>query len=524
MQHKSDPCIFLSMSKPFYITTTLPYVNAKPHMGHALEFVYADILARYHKLLGDEVFFNTGTDEHGQKIHQKAVEEGKEPQSYVDEYAVKFKTLLPKLGISDDIHFIRTTDANHKAAAQEFWKRCDANGDIYKKTYKVKYCVGCELEKTDSELLDGYCPLHPGKELELIEEENYFFKFEKYQEKLLALYDRAGHDFVVPKTRLHEIREFVSAGLKDFSISRLASKMPWGIPVPGDESQVMYVWFDALINYISTLGWPGNQGTGDRVQGIGEEGATLHPTPLFEKFWGTRENPNGVQIAGKDNLRQQSAMWQAMLMSAGVPNSKQILIHGFITSGGQKMSKSIGNVVDPFDVIDKLVEKGVAEEQAVDALRYWFAREMSTFEDGDFTWEKFVESYNANLANGLGNLVSRVLKMAANAELTAYSLQLTAFDPEFATHLNSYEIQKAADWVWGRLKGLDEYIAEKEPFKTVKANPEEGKKQISYLLDQLAFINFHLQAIVPNTSEKIAQALAVLSPGAIPRLFARVEV
>ncbi len=517
MPHKGDPCIFLSMSKPFYITTTLPYVNAKPHMGHALEFVYADILARYHKLLGDEVFFNTGTDEHGQKIHQKAVEEGKEPQSYVDEYAVKFKTLLPKLGISDDIHFIRTTDANHKAAAQEFWKRCDANGDIYKKTYKVKYCVGCELEKTDSELLDGYCPLHPGKELELIEEENYFFKFEKYQEKLLALYDRTGHDFVVPKTRLHEIREFVSAGLKDFSISRLASKMPWGIPVPGDDAQVMYVWFDALINYISTLCWPAEVDSGQWI---------VDSQTQFEKFWGAKDAPNGVQIAGKDNLRQQSAMWQSMLMSAGLPSSKQILIHGFITSGGQKMSKSIGNVVDPFDIIDKLVEKGVAEAQAVDALRYWFAREMSTFEDGDFTWEKFVESYNANLANGLGNLVSRVLKMAVNAGLVVDSGRPTVdrFDMEFSGYLDTYEIQKAADWVWGRLKGLDEYIAEKEPFKTVKVNPEEGKEQIAYLLEQLAFINFHLQAIVPNTSDKISQALAVISQDAIPRLFARVEV
>lgn len=507
------------MSKPFYITTTLPYVNAKPHIGFALEIVYADILARYHVLLGDEVFFNTGTDEHGQKLYQNALAVEKNPQEYVDGFAQEFKTLIPRLGILPEIHFIRTTNSDHKAAAQEFWKRCEAKGDIYKKTYKVKYCVGCELEKTDSELLDGYCPLHPGKELELIEEENYFFKFEKYQHQLLALYDRPGHDFVVPKTRLHEIREFVSAGLKDFSISRLASKMPWGIPVPGDDTQVMYVWFDALINYISTLGWP-EVGTRDKGQG----------TSRFEKFWGTKEHPNGVQIAGKDNLRQQSAMWQAMLMSAGLPNSKHILIHGFITSGGQKMSKSIGNVVDPFDIIDKLVEKGVAEEQAVDALRYWFAREMSTFEDGDFTWEKFVESYNANLANGLGNLVSRVLKMATNAGLSFSSPKIgeagrgiSGFDPEFAAYLDAYEIQKAADWVWGQLKAIDEYIGEKEPFKTVKVDPEEGKKQIMFLVEQLAFVNAHVRAVMPNTSEKISVALTTLSQGTIPRLFTRIE-
>lgn len=499
------------MSKPFYITTTLPYVNAKPHIGFALEIVYADILARYHALLGDEVFFNTGTDEHGQKLYQNAVSAGQTPQEYVDGFAAEFKTLIPRLGILPETHFIRTTNPDHKAAAQEFWKRCAAAGDIYKKTYKVKYCVGCELEKTDSELLDGYCPLHPGKELELIEEENYFFKFEKYQHQLLALYDRAGHDFVVPKTRLHEIREFVSAGLKDFSISRLASKMPWGIPVPGDESQVMYVWFDALINYISTLGWP-EAGTSDKGQ----------VTSKFEKFWGTQENPNGVQIAGKDNLRQQSAMWQAMLMSAGLPNSQQVLIHGFITSGGQKMSKSIGNVVDPFDILAKLVEKGVAEEQAVDALRYWFAREMSTFEDGDFTWEKFVESYNANLANGLGNLVSRVLKMAANAGVASEKPQAPSLETEFTAHLDAYEIQKAADWIWQRIKAADEYIAKEEPFKKVKANPEAGKADIHYLLSELWLISLHLQPLLPDTARHLIAALQHVSGDTIPRLFPRI--
>ncbi len=491
------------MSKPFYITTTLPYVNAKPHMGHALEFVYADILARYHKLLGDEIYFNTGTDEHGLKIYQKAIEEGKGPQAYVDEYAAKFKSLLPRLGVSDDIHFIRTTDANHKSAAQEFWKRCLANDDIYKKIYKVKYCVGCELEKTDSDLVDGFCPLHPGKELELIEEENYFFKFSKYQQPLLDLYDTANHDFVVPKTRLHEIREFVSAGLKDFSISRLATKMPWGIPVPGDESQVMYVWFDALINYISTLGWPST-------------------SEQFEKFWGTIDAPNGIQIAGKDNLRQQSAMWQAMLMSAGLPNSKQILIHGFITSGGQKMSKSIGNVVDPFDVIDKLIEKGVAEAQAIDALRYWFAREMPTFEDGDFTWERFVENYTANLANGLGNLTSRILKMAVNAGITNYELRITNFNSEYGTCLNQYEIQKVTDWVWEKIKAADEFIAKEEPFKKVKVDLEAGKKDIQYLLGQLELVAYHTQPLLPDSSQKILAALQNITLETIPRLFPRI--
>ncbi len=506
------------MTKPFYITTTLPYVNAKPHIGFALEIVFADILARYHQGHGSEVFFNTGTDEHGQKLYDNAVQAGLSPQEYVDGFASKFRELIPRLGILPDVHFIRTTDEHHVHAAQEFWKRCFNAGDIYKKTYQVKYCVGCELEKTDSELVDGFCPLHPGKEIQLIDEENYFFRFSRFQKQLLELYDREGHDFVVPKTRLHEIREFVSAGLKDFSISRVKEKMPWGIPVPGDDEQVMYVWFDALINYISTLGWPE---IGDRVEGVGyrtdrsglTSPFTLNPSPLFEKFW------PGVQIAGKDNLRQQSAMWQAMLLSADLPTSKQILIHGFITSGGQKMSKTIGNVVDPFDVIDKLIEKGVTEAQAIDALRYWFAREMPTFEDGDFTWEKFVESYTANLANGLGNLTSRVLKMAANAGIVDSGQWIVdRFDLEFAGYLENYEIQKAADWVWAKIKAADEFIAKEEPFKKIKVDVEGGKRDIEHLLQELATVAYHLQPLLPDTAEKVH---AALRGGEIPRLFPR---
>src|SRR3989344_666071 len=278
--------------KAFYLTTTLPYVNAEPHIGFALEIVHADIVARYHKLLGDEDFFNTGTDEHGTKIYRKALEEGKDPQKYVDEYADKFRSLKEKLNLYADLHFIRTTDAHHKTAAQEFWRLCLKKGDIYKKDYQLKYCVGCELEKTESELEGGRCPIHQNLEIELINEENYFFRWSKYQKDLLTLYEKH-QDLVVPDFRFNEIKKFVETGLEDFSISRLKKKMPWGVSVPDDEEHVMFVWFDALINYISTLGWPE-----DEVN--------------FEKFW------PGVQIAGKDNLRQQSAMWQAMLLSAGI--------------------------------------------------------------------------------------------------------------------------------------------------------------------------------------------------------------
>jgi len=258
----------------FYITTTLPYVNSDPHLGFALEMVQADVIARYHKLLGKDVFFNTGTDEHGQKVFQKAKEAGQDVQAYCDEYADKFKKLMPALGVLDEIHFIRTTDSHHVEACQEFWKICEKNGDIYKKNYKVKYCVGCELEKTESELVEGKCPVHPNLELEIREEENYFFRWSKYQQELLDLF-KQHPDFVVPDFRFNEIIEFVKKGLEDFSISRLKEKMSWGVPVPGDETQVMYVWFDALINYISTLGW-GNEGGSQQ----------------FKDFW------PGIQIAG----------------------------------------------------------------------------------------------------------------------------------------------------------------------------------------------------------------------------------
>lgn len=294
----------------YYITTTLPYVNAKPHIGFALEIVQADAIARYYRQKGDEVFFNTGTDEHGLKIYRTAIEQKKDPQGYCDEYAAKFDDLKKALNLSYD-NFIRTTDEHHMKAAQEFWKRCFDKGDIYKKSYKVKYCVGCELEKTESELENDKCPIHPNLDLEIIDEENYFFKYSNYQDKLLELY-KNNPNFVIPSFRLNEITKFTERGLEDFSISRLKGKMPWGVSVPNDDEHVMYVWFDALINYISCLGWPDN-------------------LEKFDEYW------PGIQVAGKDNLRQQSSMWQAMLLSAGLPTSKQVFIHGFINAaGGQK--------------------------------------------------------------------------------------------------------------------------------------------------------------------------------------------
>lgn len=491
---------FYLMSKTFYITTTLPYVNADPHVGFAMEIIRADALARYHNLFEEEVFFNTGTDEHGQKIYQKAAEAGKDTQEYVDGFAERFKLLKEKLNIFPEVHFIRTTDEHHMLAAQEFWKRCDANGDIYKKEYEVRYCVGCELEKTDSELEDGHCTIHPNMEIELIKEENYFFKFSQYAEPLLEYY-KANPEFVLPDFRMNEITKFIEGGLQDFSISRLKEKMPWGVPVPGDDEQVMYVWFDALINYISTLGWPEDEEN-------------------FAKFWGSKEIPQAIQVAGKDNLRQQSAMWQAMLMSAGLPNSKQIYINGFINSGGRKMSKSLGNVINPYDMLEKLQDKGLTEDQAIDALRYYLLREIPTFDDGDFTWERFVETYNANLANGIGNLTSRVLHMAVSAEITTF-----APPAEFPEQplLDQYKIDKATDEIWELIGEQDKFIQETEPYKKVKEDKAAAKEDILVLLTKLSQIALLLQPYLPHTAEQILAALKDIDKQTIPRLFPRIE-
>ncbi len=442
-------------------------------MGHALEFIEADIIARYHRLLGDEVIFNTGTDEHGLKIYRKALEEGKNPQAYVDEYAQKFEDLKSALNLSYT-NFIRTTDPHHKAAAQEFWRRCLAKGDIYKAKYSVKYCVGCELEKTDSELVEGKCPIHPNLNIENIEEENYFFRWSKYQQPLLEFYEK-NPDFVLSASRFKEIKSFVAAGLSDFSISRLKEKMPWGVPVPGDDRQVMYVWFDALTNYVSTLGWP-------------------EDTANFEKFWGTKARLNAIQIAGKDNLRQQSAMWQAMLMSADLPTSKQIIIHGFITSNGQKMSKSLGNVVDPMEIVQKY---------SADVLRYWCAKEANTFEDSDFTWDKFRDSYNADLANGLGNLVSRIMKMAETNLTEPVAIPAETIPEAFKKEMDLADIKKAAEIVWAEIAALDRRIQETKPFSLIKTDPAAAKEIIKELVARLYTIGRMLNPIMPATSEII---------------------
>ena len=493
----------LTKSKKFYITTTLPYVNADPHIGFALEIIQADVVARFYRNLGYEVFFNTGTDEHGLKIFQGAQKEEIDIQKYCDIYAEKNKKLKGALNLSYD-NFVRTTDKHHIKAAQDFWKKCYKNGDIYKKIYKIKYCVGCELEKTESELVNGKCALHPNRELEIIDEENYFFRYSKYQKKLSAFYKK-NKNFVVPESRYNEIKEFTKRGLEDFSTSRLKEKMPWGAPVPDDDKHVMYVWFDALVNYISALGWPENY-------------------KKFKDFW------PGLQVAGKDNLRQQSSIWQAMLLSAGLPNSKQIFIHGFITSGGQKMSKSTGNVISPFELVEKY---------GADAVRYYLLREISSTEDGDFTYKKFEQRYNSDLAGGIGNLVSRVLAMAAKLNsksqtpLNPKALRVASnpkqiINPKLKKeiektkkkckkYLERFKFNEALKSIWDLISWCDRYINEKKPWEW--ENKENSAQVISDLLFALQNIAELLSPFLPETSEKIKNALKEKKPAPLfPRI------
>lgn len=472
--------------KKYYITTTIPYVNSEPHIGFALEIVQADVLARYHRLLGEDVVHNFGTDEHGLKIYRKALEQRKDPQEYCNEYAVKFDQLKKTLNL-DYTNFIRTTDPHHVSAAQEFWKLCFNNGDIYKKNYRIKYCVGCELEKTDSELKDGKCEYHPNLELEIYEEENYFFRFSKYQKPLLEFYEK-NPEFVVPQGKYNEIKEFVRRGPEDFSVSRLKAKMPWGIDVPGDPDHVMYVWFDALVNYISTLGWPKDKKN-------------------FEDFW------PGTQTAGKDNLRQQTAIWQAMLLSAGLSNSKQVFIHGFMTVGGQKISKSAGTAIAPEEVTDKY---------GTDALRYYLLAKVHPWEDSNFTWEKFNKVYNADLANGLGNLVSRIAKLCENSKLEFPTVEgkKTFFDPNISNYLEGFRFDKGLEYIWELIGKADGFIERAKPWAQ---KGDELSQTLRVLLDSINLVALDLRPFLPQTAEKILKQFGGPKIKAEEPLFPRIK-
>lgn len=460
-----------------YITTTLPYVNADPHIGFALEIVQADALARAWRSQGEDVFFSTGSDEHGQKIFEAAEKNGQDVQTYVDHYAHEVENLKTVLALETNA-FVRTTDEWHVRAAQEMWRLCYEKGDIYKKSYTGTYCVGCEAYKTEREIVDGVCPLHPGTPLREVTEENYFFRFSNYQEKLLDYLSRPAS--IVPAWRREEAIAFVRGGLEDFSISRQAEKLSWGVPVPGDDSQVMYVWFDALTSYISTLGWPSDM-------------------QKFNHYW---KNSTTVQMAGKDQVRFQSLMWQAMLFSAGIENTDTVFYHGFINSGGQRMSKSLGNVISPYELVKKY---------GTDATRYMLLRHVHPTEDADVTWERMDEWYTANLVNGLGNLVARVMKLAEQYLPEPVALPTdTDLQPgvdAIAKLLEEFHFNAGLDMLFARISAADARITAEEPFRLVKTNPEAGQAIIAELAREVYALAHLLAPFMPATSVVIKEAV-----------------
>jgi methionyl-tRNA synthetase len=461
--------------KTFYVTTPIFYPNAKLHLGHAYTTTISDILARYHRLLGEKTYFLTGSDENTQKMIDAARKEDEEPLVFLDDIVEKFSTLFKELDISYD-QFIRTTDQKkHWPGAQALWLKLVDAGDIYKKEYEGLYCVGHEAFITEKDLVDGKCPDH-GTVPEFLKEENYFFKLSRYtqtiKEKIVSDTLR-----VVPESRKNEILSLLEEGLQDVSFSR-PHKKDWpqglGIPVPGDDTQVMYVWCDALANYITALGYGRDDG-------------------LLKEFW-----PANVHVMGKDILRFHAAIWPGMLLSAGLPLPQALLVHGFITSNGKKMSKTIGNVIDPQELL---------AEYGTDAVRYYLARHISPFEDGDITRESFKEVYNANLANGLGNLAARIMQLAEKNLPEPVAVVFTPYPKEFTEALERFEINAAADFVWSRIQALDQAITQSEPFKVIKVEPARGRELIIELVKELAAIDLMLEPLLPATSKKIIDAI-----------------
>ena len=499
----------------FYITTPIYYTNGSPHVGHAYSTTITDILARYHREIGDNTFFLTGNADHGDKIRRAAEKLNMSPQAFTDANSAKFKDLYTKLNVSYD-GFIRNSDKEkHWSGAQELWRVMEKAGDIYWKAYEGLYCVGCEKFITPKDLVDGKCPDHD-KEPEIVQEENYFFKLSKYSEQVRSLIEK-DEICILPASRKAELLSFIDSGLEDISFSRPENAILWGIPVPDDiKNQMMYVWCEELSNYISALGY----GTSDQS--------------LFDTYW-----PADLHIVGKDILRFHAIVWPAMLLSAGLPLPKAILAHGMIISGGKKMSKTIGNVVDPHEYIDTY---------GVDAFRYYLAREISPFEDGDFTKKRFIEVYNANLANGLGNLISRTLKMAEKyfdgnvsrkmstdtplrvrreslsgvENLDGYSIPHTIETdilPQYKKRMEEYDIQKAADVAWKLIGVLDGYITDYEPFKLIKEDPEKTENILWNVLYGIFKVSFMISPIMPQTAKEIKEALGVIIKDGEPVSF-----
>jgi methionyl-tRNA synthetase len=462
----------------FYLTTPIYYVNSTPHIGHAYTTIIGDILVRHRRQRGERTYFLTGVDEHADKVARVAKEQGLTPKEFVDDIVTSWQELPTRVNASIDF-FIRTTDEGHKAFVQDFLQRIYDNGDVYQDTYAGLYCVGCEAFKTEAELVDGKCPDH-GVEPEWLEEKNWFFRLSAYEQKLLDLYEERP-DFVLPAFRANEAKSFIAGGLRDFSISR--ATQTWGIPIPWDPDQVAYVWADALVNYLSALSYA--------------PGADL-------SLWPARH------LLAKDILRFHCVYWPALLLSAGYEPPHQLFVHGYLNLDNQKISKSLGNAVDAFGLIDRY---------GVDAVRFWVARVTPFGQDGDVTFDSFRERYEGELANDLGNLVSRttamiaryrdgelVLAPDANGELAA---AVSALHDTVPAQLDRWEVTAALDAIWDYVRSLNRYVEQTKPWELAKdeARAAELDRALYELADGLRVAAVALSAYVPETAARILEAL-----------------
>lgn len=467
----------------FYITTAIDYVNDTIHIGHAFQKIAADVLARFHriKLGNDNVVFLTGTDEYGQKAEKAALDAVIPTQEFVDKISKSDKEQQDSLNISYD-RFIRTTDPDHIAVAQEIWQRVEKAGDIYLGDFIGLYCPGCEAYYTEKDLTNGKCEFHPTLEIQQFKEKNFFFQWSKYQNFLID-YIEKHLEFVFPESRRQEVLSFAKSGIQDIPISR--TSFTWGVPVPNHPGHFEYVWFDALTNYLTGVGF-------------------LENPKLFEKFW-----PVDIHILGKDNLRWHALLWPAMLKSAGLQLPKTILVNGFLNLNGQKISKTIGNIIRPTDWVEKF---------GADAVRYYLLRYTTLTEDSDISEEKLKTAYNSDLANGLGNLVSRVAKLCEQNVILNVSEGSQDFDPKITKYLEEFKFNEALSFIWSQITEMDKKINEEKPWEL---HGEKLTKVLEDYITKIQVIAFNLQPFLPETSEKILKQFSgQIKSG--PLLFPRI--
>lgn len=453
------------MSKQ-YITTAIPYVNGEPHIGHALDYCIADVYARFRRLLGDEIRFQVGTDEHGSKIFQKSVEQNKNVQDYVDENSLKFQNFIKKLNI-EYTDFIRTTNQNHVESCQKIWLKLEPY--IYAADYEGWYCDGCERFITEKEYTEnnGVCPDHQ-KPYQKLREKNYYLKISEFKDRIKTAIESDAMQ-ILPEFRKKEVLKLLDE-TPDVSISRPKEQLSWGVPVPDDDSQVMYVWIDALVNYITVLGYPDHD---------------------ISAWW-----PADVQFVGKDILRFHAIIWPAILLALDLPLPKVLCSHGHVLSNGQKMSKSIGNTVNPIEVIEK---------HGVDPFRYYFLRHVDTFADSDFTWESFEDSYNNELANDLGNLVQRLASMDSKNNIKGLSDFHPTFTEKYLDLMNNFAFSNAFDYVWGQVQAINKDIDIEKPWQLKKDGDIAKLEQVLGKMNQdILTVAFELLPFLPETAKKIS--------------------